>query len=419
MDKFIVEVDKISKKYRISHQQEKYVALRDVLTNVIKGPFGFLWRKISRKSIAREDFWALKNVSFNIEPGEVIGIIGPNGAGKTTLLKVLSRITPPTDGQIKLKGRVASLLEVGTGFHPELTGRENIFLNGAILGMKKMEIKEKFDEIVEFSGIKKFLDTPVKRYSSGMFVRLAFAVAAHLEPEILLIDEVLAVGDVEFQRKCLGKMDDIAKKSGRTIFFVSHNMAAIQSLCKRCIFLNNGKVEMIGDTKKVIQKYLGTTSIGASKKILKDNKQDVSKIKVLSIELLNGIENKFCVSWNRPIEIIIEIEVVEKINQTFFTFGITTLENVPVFTVRHTDSGNELWDLEKGKHKIKIVIDNIFRAGLYNIHLAGFALTRKNIIFYIPNIAQLEISDVSLDNSKYTYQNNGIVNVNAKWDLIK
>jgi len=417
MDKPIIEIENISKKYRIGHQQEKYVALRDVLTHVVKRPFKFLRNKISQ-AISKEDFWALKDISFNVKQGEAIGIIGPNGAGKTTLLKILSRITPPTTGEIKLRGKTASLLEVGTGFHPELTGRENIFLNGAILGMTKAEIEKKFDDIVSFSGTEKFLDTPVKRYSSGMFVRLAFSVAAHLESEILLIDEVLAVGDAEFQKKCLGKMDDITRKSGRTILFVSHNMAAIQNLCKRCVLLDQGKIKMIGEAREVVEKYLSSSSVSASKKILKDYNQDISKIKVLSIELRNGIQNKFCVSWTQPIEMIIEIEVKEKVEQVCFAVGIATIENVPVFAVHHNDSENELWDLDKGKYKIQISIENILRAGLYNVRLGAHALTRKNILFYIPNAAQLEVSDVSLDDRKYTYENAGIININAKWDLI-
>jgi lipopolysaccharide transport system ATP-binding protein len=236
----------------------KYVALRDVLTNILKSPFKFLIRKT--KAMAgvgtKEEFWALKNVNFTVNKGEVVGIIGHNGAGKSTLLKILSQITPPTEGEITLTGRVGSLLEVGTGFHPELTGRENIFLNGAILGMSQKEIAGKFDQIVEFSGVEKFLDTPVKYYSSGMYVRLAFAVAAHMEPDILIIDEVLAVGDAEFQKKCLGKMDEITKKEGRTILFVSHNMPAIKSLCQKCIVLEAGMVKFIGPTEEAINNYL-------------------------------------------------------------------------------------------------------------------------------------------------------------------
>jgi lipopolysaccharide transport system ATP-binding protein len=203
-----------------------------------------------------EDFWALHQVSFDVAPGDVVGIIGRNGAGKSTLLKILSRITEPTEGRVHLRGRVASLLEVGTGFHPELTGRENIFLNGAILGMNRAEIRRKFDAIVEFAEIERFLDTPVKRYSSGMFVRLAFAVAAHLEPEILIVDEVLAVGDAVFQQKCMGKMDAVSKREGRTVLFVSHNMAAIQHLCGRAVLLKGGQIHTEGDPARVVSEYL-------------------------------------------------------------------------------------------------------------------------------------------------------------------
>lgn len=263
MSNSIIEVKNLGKKYVINHHRGGYIALRDILTNIIKNPFAFLKKKA--REIAgidtKEDFWALKNVSFNIEPGEVVGIIGRNGAGKSTLLKILTGITPPTTGEIKMRGKVASLLEVGTGFHPELTGRENIFLNGAILGMTKKEIIKKFDEIVAFAGIEKFLDTPVKYYSSGMYVRLAFSVAAHMEPDILLVDEVLAVGDAEFQKKCLGKMEEVTKKSGRTILFVSHNMAAIQSLCKKCVLLEKGSIKKIGDTEEVINQYLSDNTI--------------------------------------------------------------------------------------------------------------------------------------------------------------
>src|SRR2546428_2732700 len=235
MSDAIIRVESLGKKYRLKHQAERqrYTALRDVITDRAKALFrrnGGDPRPATRNQPSKEDFWALRNVSFEVNRGEVVGIIGRNGAGKTTLLKILSRITDPTEGRVRIKGRVASLLEVGTGFHPELTGRENIYLNGAILGMSKAEIKKKFDEIVAFAETEKFLDTPVKRYSSGMYVRLAFAVAAHLEPEILLVDEVLAVGDAEFQRKSLGKMESVSRKEGRTILFVSHDLKAVERL---------------------------------------------------------------------------------------------------------------------------------------------------------------------------------------------
>ena len=251
MSDWILKVEELGKSYRLRHGQGTYVALRDVITD-------FCSRVFVRGESARqatEEFWALREVSFEVGMGEVVGIIGKNGAGKSTLLKLLSRITEPSRGLIRLRGRVASLLEVGTGFHPELTGRENIFLNGAILGMTNVEIKQKFDEIVAFSDVEKFLDTPVKHYSSGMYVRLAFAVAAHLEPEILIVDEVLAVGDLSFQKKCLGKMKEISR-GGRTVLFVSHNMAAVQALCTRAILLQGGRILCDQtDPSEVIARY--------------------------------------------------------------------------------------------------------------------------------------------------------------------
>jgi lipopolysaccharide transport system ATP-binding protein len=254
----IITVENLGKTYRLEHQvqRRRYTALRDVIAEtakrLIRAPFS---RNGSRESSGRtEEFWALEDVSFEVKRGEVVGIIGRNGAGKSTLLKLLSRITEPTTGRVRLRGRVASLLEVGTGFHPELTGRENIYLNGAILGMPRAEIRRKFDEIVAFAEVEKFLDTPVKRYSSGMYVRLAFAVAAHLEPEILVVDEVLAVGDAEFQKKCLGKMQDVSK-GGRTVLFVSHNMAAVQSLCGTGLLLDSGRLGRIGPINSVVAEY--------------------------------------------------------------------------------------------------------------------------------------------------------------------
>ena len=257
MDDFAIKVEGLGKKYLLQHQAtgRRYTALRDVLAEKAKALFGGQKSATgNRKSV--EEFWALKDVSFEIKPGEVMGIIGRNGAGKSTLLKLLSRITEPSTGEIRLRGRVASLLEVGTGFHPELTGRENIFLNGAVLGMHRAEIRSKFDEIVAFAEVEKFLDTPVKRYSSGMYVRLAFAVAAHLEPEILIVDEVLAVGDMEFQKKCLGKMEQVSGKGGRTVLFVSHNMDLISKLCSRAILLHAGEIETAGAVEQVTREYI-------------------------------------------------------------------------------------------------------------------------------------------------------------------
>jgi len=310
----VIKVENLSKKYIISHQrQERYTALRDVMARGVKRMFnrGIVqpFKRLTSSSTVQqfpssttEEFYALKDVSFEINQGERVGIIGRNGAGKTTLLKLLSRITEPTTGRITLKGRVASLLEVGTGFHPELTGRENIFLNGAILGMGKAEIKKKFDEIVDFAEIEKFLDTPVKRYSSGMYVRLAFAVAAHLEPEILLVDEVLAVGDAQFQKKCLGKMQEIGE-SGRTILFVSHNMSAISELCNNGMVLSAGAISYNGNVEDAVTKYMTRSDYGDNR-IISRAKYFNDKLILNSLTVngrdegyiyLNKDENKFYV----------------------------------------------------------------------------------------------------------------------------
>ena len=260
----IISVENLSKRYVVGHRRERtephrYVALRDVVAQEMRNAARKAVDVVRGRYVVQgdtfEEFWALRDVSFDVQQGEVLGIIGRNGAGKSTLLKVLSRITEPTEGRITLRGRVASLLEVGTGFHPELTGRENIYLNGAILGMSRAEIRKKFDQIVAFAEVDRFLDTPVKRYSSGMYVRLAFAVAAHLEPEILIIDEVLAVGDAEFQKKCLGKMDDVARREGRTILFVSHNLAAVSQLANRAILLKEGTIAFEGAIPAAISAY--------------------------------------------------------------------------------------------------------------------------------------------------------------------
>src|SRR5947209_2384927 len=255
MSDTIITVENLSKRYIIGHQRGKDDGLRHAIERAVRAPLNWVRHGMRAQGAKREEFWALRDVNLEIKQGEVVGIIGRNGAGKSLLLKILSRITEPTKGRIRIKGRVASLLEVGTGFHQELTGRENIFLNGAILGMTHAEIKRKFDEIVAFAEVERFLDTPVKRYSSGMYVRLAFAVAAHLEPEILIVDEVLAVGDIEFQRKCQGKMDDVASH-GRTVLLVSHNTAAVLSLCTRVLYLGNGEVRSDGKTEEVVSHYL-------------------------------------------------------------------------------------------------------------------------------------------------------------------
>ena len=316
MSKPIIKINNLSKCYRIGTKEKRYLIFREVIIDGISAPFRN-FKRLQRLTKFNDDgnnergkdiIWALKDISFNVDEGEVVGIIGKNGAGKSTLLKILSRITEPTGGIIEINGRISSLLEVGTGFHPELTGRENIFLNGAVLGMRKREIEKKFDEIINFAEIEKFLDTPVKRYSSGMYVRLAFAVAAHLEPEILLIDEVLAVGDITFQKKCLGKMSEVAK-GGRTVLFVSHNMESIQRLCTQAILLHEGTVLMKGSTDEVISKYLGEKMERTGEQIWSDiNKAPGDNVvRMHAIRVLDR-NKKVCTNFDVRDSVSIEVE---------------------------------------------------------------------------------------------------------------
>ena len=288
MSQTVITVENLSKRYIIGHKRTPGDGLRHVLQDAALAPLRWLRSRGKGFQFSRrEEFWALKDVAFTVEQGDAVGIIGPNGAGKSTLLKILSRITEPTSGRIRIKGRVASLLEVGTGFHPELTGRENVFLNGAVLGMTRIEIKRKFDEIVAFADIEKFLDTPVKRYSNGMYVRLAFAVAAHLEPDIMIVDEVLAVGDAAFQQRCLAKMGTISK-NGRTVLFVSHNMAAVTALCAKGVLIDNGSVAAAGQTQSVIHAYLSRTrdNTGVPVSQRKDRKGN-GRVRFKNVSILN------------------------------------------------------------------------------------------------------------------------------------
>ena len=309
----IIKVEGISKRYRLGASQPSYANLRETMTGALRAPFKRLSRRAARAAAAADEtFWALQDISFEVRPGEVVGIIGRNGAGKSTLLKILSRITEPTAGRVELYGRVGSLLEVGTGFHPELTGRENIYLNGSILGMARTDIDRNFDEIVAFAEVEKFIDTPVKRYSSGMYVRLAFAVAAHLNPEILIVDEVLAVGDGSFQRKCLDKMQDVGQH-GRTVLFVSHNMNAITRLCERTILLEEGRIKQDGPSHRVVGVYLksslGTAAARRWDDLRKAPGNEIVRLRSVRVRDEEGATCE-AIDIRRPVGIEMEYEVL-------------------------------------------------------------------------------------------------------------
>ena len=354
MGKPTIEINSLSKKYLLG-QRESYYSLRDVMAGLVK---------LKKGHNDKSEFWALKDINFHINQGDAIGIIGRNGAGKSTLLKILSRITPPTKGSVTLRGRVASLLEVGTGFHSELTGRENIFLNGAILGMKQNEIKRDFDKIVDFAEIGKFLDTPVKRYSSGMYVRLAFAVAAHLEPEILIVDEVLAVGDAQFQKKCLGRMESIGKE-GRTVLFVSHNMSSVQSLCKIGIWLDKGQIVKTGDMNSVVTDYIENT---VNNPTLSFGHSDNQMIEIRNVTLSNGRGQMTDFHPGDNLDIEINYRAKEKITRPSFWIAVNSHYG-PMFIA------SMLYDgfcpkMLQGEGKIKCSFQNMpLLPGLYSVQM--------------------------------------------------
>ncbi|MEK7557925.1 MAG: polysaccharide ABC transporter ATP-binding protein [Patescibacteria group bacterium] len=422
----IIEVKNLGKKYNITHQQGGYVALRDVLTNVFKNPFQFAKHKAKQITgqETKEEFWALKDINFTIEKGEAIGIIGANGAGKSTLLKILTGITPPTTGEAIMRGKVASLLEVGTGFHPELSGRENIFLNGAILGMTKKEISDKFNDIVKFSGVEKFLDTPIKYYSSGMSVRLAFSVAAHLEPDILIIDEVLAVGDADFQKKCLRKMDEITKKNGRTILFVSHNMATIRQLCGRCILLKDGEIKMIGETNGTLDTYLNQTNKENyikewTDKIAPQNNSII--LKKIALVNVNG-QYLNTLSVGQPFAIEIEYNIKDGRGTTGFTLGFWGDNNNLIF-ISISNFKNNFYNkkLTQGLYKTRCLIPaNLLNNGILSLSLSFFEKNFANSISLNP-VLIFKITDSHVGRGDYTGNYPGVIRPVLDWDteLIK
>lgn len=394
-----ISVESLSKKYIIGHQKpESYTTLRDTLA---AGATRFAEKLLhpfveSGSDSTHEEFWALKEVNFDIRQGDQVGIIGRNGAGKSTLLKILSRITEPTSGKISIKGRVACLLEVGTGFHPELSGRENIFLNGAILGMSKAEIKKQFDEIVAFAEVEKFLDTPVKHYSSGMYVRLAFAVAAHLEPEILIVDEVLAVGDAQFQKKCLGKMED-AGKEGRTVLFVSHNMAAMQQLCGSGLFLSEGIVRDAGPIEKVIETYLGDAAT-VSKESLEDiprAREDYGVIaRFINAWPVNS-KNERTTSFKsgEDISFDLRIKVFDNIDMLSIVAGLDTFMDYRITTVLSEETGMLFTANKNAVLSVNLKVPHLhLKPGTYSLTLG--IRRNKVTIDHLVKAIRFEVSEV-------------------------
>jgi lipopolysaccharide transport system ATP-binding protein len=410
MSDSIIRVDNLSKKYILSHQQEgtyRYKALRDVIATGTKSFVNHFIKSAASRELdpSREEFWALKGISFEVNQGEAVGIIGRNGAGKSTLLKLLSRITEPTKGNIAIKGRVASLLEVGTGFHPELTGRENIFLNGAILGMGRVEIKRKFDEIVAFAEVEQFLDTPVKRYSSGMYVRLAFSVAAHLEPEILIVDEVLAVGDSAFQKKCLGKMGDVATKEGRTVLFVSHSMQAIAQLTKRCIFLSKGDIQFDGHTDKAVGLYL--TSQQASTEQPGHYKAPITKTgNYLSWAKVHTSEGAGIHCWGQPITVEFALCITQPVDGLRFSFQIVNHLQQPICIFWSFDP-QAPYCRESGTFILHCEIPKLrLYMGAYNL-TTWFSDRRSNALLEnLTEICSFEVSMHGHKRAEYEWQSN-------------
>jgi lipopolysaccharide transport system ATP-binding protein len=378
MTDIAIRCEGLGKQYRIG-ERERYKALRDTIADTFSAPFRRLTKCRNSQSETSNSFWALKDISFEVKRGEVVGIIGRNGAGKSTLLKILSRITAPTAGEVKIHGRVGSLLEVGTGFHPELTGRENIFLNGAILGMKRAEIERKFDEIVAFSEVEKFIDTPVKRYSSGMYVRLAFAVAAHLEPEILVVDEVLAVGDISFQKKCLDKMRDVSE-GGRTILYVSHDLANITKLCSKAILLNEGYIEDIGNVPSVIATYVNedASSDGFTDLAKRGDRSGMGGATFNWIELISEEGTTSTFEFGQLLKVRVALEVTKPFDHIQFSLVFYTMDGISVYDISSLDQDIS-WKPEIGTHQFEITITNLLLyPGAYYVAVwAGDAFSHR------------------------------------------
>lgn len=432
MSNTVIKIENLSKHYRLG-QVGTGSFVQDInrwwhKTRGLEDPYLKITETNDRTLKGTSDWvWALKDINLEFKQGEVVGIIGRNGAGKSTLLKILSRVTGPTTGTFKVKGRIASLLEVGTGFHPELTGRENIFLNGAILGMTKNEIRSKFDAIVEFSGIERYIDTPVKRYSSGMYVRLAFAVAAHLDSEILIIDEVLAVGDAEFQKKCLGKMKSVSGE-GRTVLFVSHNIVAVQNLCDRCIYLSNGKLNTDGPTTQVINQYI-------TQSLTTDNVRDINNgivpdtwerpwghdgVDIISVNAIDeNSNNTNSIYYLDFFKVRVVFDVKRKLSNVKLQLRIANTEEIQI---TRSDSKNDgVWfdELEIGRYQVDVNINIQLMPGEYTYFIYVSSLDNSKFYDAIPNFGRLKIEFLAREkiNSELSQKVNTFINLPAKWEI--
>jgi lipopolysaccharide transport system ATP-binding protein len=414
----IIRVENLSKQYTIGMNQAAYGNFRESLMELLRAP----WKRFRRRDAAADNrIWALRDVSFEVKPGEVLGIIGRNGAGKSTLLKVLSRITEPTTGKVDLYGRVGSLLEVGTGFHGELSGRENIYLNGAILGMKLREIERKFDEIVAFAEVEKFIDTPVKHYSSGMYLRLAFAVAAHLEPEILIVDEVLAVGDSSFTKKCLGKMDDVARQ-GRTVLFVSHAMSAVQNLCHNAIVLGQGEIRFSGEVERAIKYYLaeGDVQTGVCDLTAIRNRNGSGRMRLTTFWVEDAAgEPVATVSSGESCSLLVEYESKPDClrRDVFMSFMIFTLTGAPVSVINTTLLGQN-FETAPQRGRIRFDIPKLpLTGGRYSLDLHLATHSGYEMIDYVKGAAGFDVSDGDFYGSGYAGSRHAPMMIEGRWRL--
>ncbi len=413
MSDIAISAHGLGKQFTIGGPQERYKTLRDTLADMALAPVRgarALLRGQARPRPRTESFWALRDVSFEVRRGEVVGIVGRNGAGKSTLLKVLSRITEPTEGYAELRGRVGTLLEVGTGFHPELTGGENIFLNGTILGMRRAEIERKFDEIVEFAEVERFIDTPVKHYSSGMYLRLAFAVAAHLDPEILIVDEVLAVGDAQFQKKCLGKMEDVAN-AGRTVLFVSHNMAAVRTLCSQTIMLKGGRVAAIGPTDQVIAQYLASSAADLAPQVELPASGAGAPGTALSLGFTTPAgqpqaEFRLGEPWN----ITLEFELHKPLGQVTAAVGIVTIDSIPVITY-----WSQPKDLPAGRYRVAFCCD--LPLGPSELQFAVGLSTHGRPFYYVPGLGHVSVSEIAAGEQPISPARGGLMLNARKYEI--